>query len=150
MSDKRAGIVSRLANRAGLVFLGNLFMLIAGIPFQIYLARTLGADQLGVFGLFEAIAQAATYLFGFGLGFSLVRFIPQHIALGQNRHVKKLLATVFLLTLLSCIAATVVITASSDLLMGWLTKLQPYETFFPFVSAMTMLGLLIGKDTTSQ
>ena len=138
------GVASSLASRSGLILLGNLFMLITGIPLQIYLARTLGADQLGALGLFESIAQAAMFIFGFGLGFALVRFIPQHITLGQNQHVKKLLAKVFSMTLFGGIFAAILLTCSSHLLMSWVPKLLVYEHLFPFIGAMTVLGMLTG------
>ena len=35
--------------------LGNVFTLAVGLPLQIYVARTLGADGLGVFSLFDLL-----------------------------------------------------------------------------------------------
>lgn len=144
MSESRLGIASRLASQSGLVMLGNLFTLFVGIPLQIYLARTLGAEQLGTFGLFEVIAQTAASLFGLGLGFTLVRFIPQQVILGQNRHVRKLLGTVYLLTLLAGTLAAALLVVAGPWLMRWMPELQAYAPLFPFVGAMALLGMLMG------
>lgn len=144
MSQSRPSIAARLASQSGLVMLGNMFTLFAGFPFQIYLARTLGADQLGAFGLLEVTAQTAASLFGFGLGFTLVRFIPQQIVLGQNRHVRKLLATVFSMTILAGVFAAALVMGSSTYLMDWMPELKAYASLFPFVGAMAILGMLIG------
>lgn len=95
MSESRPGIASRMAGQPGLLMLGNMFTLFVGFPFQIYLAKTLGADQLGAFGLFEVIARTAGTVFGFGLATTLVRFIPHHLALRESGSVRKLLGAVF-------------------------------------------------------
>lgn len=144
MSKSEPGIVSRLAGQSGLVLLGNLCTLFVGIPLQIYLARTLGAEQLGAFGLFEVIAQTAASLFGLGLGFTLVRFIPQQIILGQNRHVRKLLGTVYLTTFLAGTLAAALLVIAGPWLIGWMPELQAYASLFPFVGAMALLGMLMG------
>lgn len=144
MSESKPGTVSSLASQSGLLMLGNIFTLFLGFPFQIYLARKLGADQLGVFGLFEVIAQAAGTLFGFGLATTLVRFIPHHLALQEDRCVKTLLSTVFGFTLLGGGLAVIGLLAGSSYLLRWVPELRPYSSLLPFVGAMTVLGMLIG------
>lgn len=144
MSEGRPGIASRLASQSGLVMLGNLFTLGVGFPFQIYIAKSLGADQLGAFGLLEIIAQTAASLFEFGLGLTLVRLIPQQLGLGQNRHARKLLAMVYSVTLLAGLFAVALLLGGSPYLMGWMPELQTYAHLFPFVGAMALLGMLTG------
>lgn len=143
-TQNRTGVASRLAGQSGLLMLGNMFTLFAGLPLQIYLARTLGAEQFGAFGLFEAIAQTAAALSGFGLGFVLVRFIPQQIVLGQSRHVRQLLGGVYMLTLLAGMVAVVLLDAVGPQLMEWVPGLKAYASLMPFIGAMTLLGMLCG------
>jgi len=144
MSEGKPGVASRMAGQSGLLMLGNMFTLFVGFPFQIYLAKTLGADQLGAFGLFEVIAQTAGTLFGFGLATTLVRFIPHHLALRESGSVRKLLGSVYGLTLFGGTLAALLLAAGSTYLIGWVPELQAYSSLLPFVGVMTLLGMLIG------
>lgn len=144
MSDSSPGIASRLAGQSGLVMAGNAFTLLVGFPFQIYLARVLGAEQLGAFSLFEVIAQTAGALAGMGLSHTIVRFIPEHVGLGQHGRVRKLLFSVFSMTLLAGLVAAAVVTIGGQGLVVWMPELQAYAHLFPLVGAMTLLGMLTG------
>lgn len=144
MSSGKPSIVKRLAGQSGLIMLGNLFTLFVGFPFQIYLAKTLGAEQLGALGLFEAIAQTVGPLLGFGLGFTLVRFVPQEVELGRHRHVRLLMRHVYLVTALFGILGAVIVAIGGGVLLRWMPELTPYRNLFPLVGLMTLLGMLVG------
>ena len=144
MIESRPGVASRLAGQSGLVLLGNLFTLLVGLPFQIYLSRMLGPTQLGAFGLFEVIAQTAASLGSCGLSYAVVRFIPQHLGLGENRHVRQLLKTVFLATLLIGFGLSVLVVVGSSTLARWMPELQAYSMLFPFAGALVLLIMLTG------
>lgn len=144
MSESRPGIASRLASQSGLVMLGNMFTLLVGFPFQIYLARALGAHQLGALGLFEVVALTIGPLFSFGLGFSLLRFVPQYAGQGQNRHVRRLMATVFAGTTCAGIVAATMVMVNSPVLLHLMPELHSYVDLFPLTALMTFLGMLIG------
>lgn len=144
MTKYKPGVASRLAGQSGLVMLGNVFTLLVGFPFQIYLARKLGAEQLGAFGLFEVVAQSVGALFSFGLGFTLVRYIPQHAELGQNRHVMRLLAMVFMVIASTGTVAAILVAVGNPVLLHWMPELIPYAELFPLVAFMTFLGMLTG------
>jgi O-antigen/teichoic acid export membrane protein len=75
MNDNSSGTASRLAGQSGLVIAGNAFTLLVGLPFQIYLARVLGAEQLGAFSLFDVVAQTAGALAALGLSYTIVLFM---------------------------------------------------------------------------
>jgi O-antigen/teichoic acid export membrane protein len=124
--------------------LGNLFTLGVGFPFQIYLARKLGADQLGAYGLMEVVAQTGAALLEFGLGLTLVRFIPQLLGLGQNRHARKLLATAYSVILLAGLCVAVLLMVGAPYLTAWMPELQSYAHLFPFVGVMALVGMLTG------
>lgn len=76
------GTPSRLGGQASFFLVGNVFTLIVGLSLQIYVARVLGADNLGVFSLLEGGVGLISGLIGFGLAPTLVKFLPQHI---ENR-----------------------------------------------------------------
>lgn len=144
MSEDRSRIASRMAGQSGLLMLGNMFTLFVGFPFQIYLAKTLGADQLGALGLFEVIAQTAGTVFGFGLATTLVRFIPHHLALQDGGSIRTLLKSVYTLTLISGILGAVLLMAGNTYFLQWIPELRAYSSLFPFVGIMMLLGMLIG------
>lgn len=143
MSVLTHGIASRLVSQSGLVMLGNMFTLIVGFPFQIYIARKLGADQLGALGLFEVVALTIGPLFSFGLGFSLLRFVPLYAGQGQNRHVRRLVATVFGCTTCAGIVAAVMVMAGSPILLHLMPQLNLYSDLFPLAALMAFLGMLV-------
>lgn len=143
MSKSEPGIVSRLAGQSGLVMLGNMFTLLVGFPFQIYLAHQLGAHQLGVFGIFEVLAQTVGALFSLGLGFTLVRYLPQHVGQGWNRHARHLLTTVFTVTACTGIVAAAMVVIGNPVLLSWMPELRAYAGLFPLAAIMTWAGMMI-------
>ncbi len=80
-----------LGTQALVLFLGNAFTLCVGLPLQIYVARVLGAADLGVFALIEAATGLLAGFLGFGVAPTLVRFIPQHLARGEFQSIRALL-----------------------------------------------------------
>jgi len=71
---------SQLGGQASFFFIGNVFTLIVGLPLQIYVARTLGASNLGVYSLLEGGVALVAGFIGLGLAPTLVKFIPQYLA----------------------------------------------------------------------
>ncbi len=143
MSNFGAGVVSRLAGQSGLVMLGNLFTLLVGFPFQVYLANKLGAHQLGVFGIFEVLAQTAGAVFSLGLGFTLIRYLPQHVGQGWHRHARNLLSAAFAVTACAGIVAAVMVATGRPLLLAWMPELGPYADLFILAAIMTWMGMMI-------
>ena len=146
MSDGSPAVASRLAGQSGLIMAGNAFTLLAGFPFQIYLARMLGAEQLGAFSLFDVIAQTVAAFAGLGLSYAMVRFIPEHAGSGQPRHVRQLLITAFSTTLLLGVCAGVAVAVLGARLADWLPELRPYLSLFPIAGAMALLAMLTGMS----
>lgn len=143
MSNSGTGVVSRLAGQSGMVMLGNLFTLLVGFPFQVYLANKLGAHQLGVFGIFEVLAQTAGAVFSLGLGFTLVLYLPQHVGQGWHRHARNLLTTAFAVTACAGIVAAAMVAMGNPLLLAWMPELRPYVDLFPLAAIMTWTGMMI-------
>ena len=84
----------RLGTQALVLFLGNAFPnLCLGLPLQIYVARVLGAADLGVFSLIEAATGLLSGLLSFGIAAAVVKFIPQHLEKGEFQSIKATAAT---------------------------------------------------------
>lgn len=80
---------------------GTAFTLIVGLPFQIYLARSIGADGLGVIGITEAVVLMLAGFLSFGLAQLPLRFIPEYRSNGATRSIRWLLAGGFLALIVS-------------------------------------------------
>ena len=72
-------IAKKVASQSGWFLVGNLYTLFVGFTFQIYLARQIGAEGLGLFGLLQAGVGALSGLLGLGIAHVMVRFIPEHV-----------------------------------------------------------------------
>jgi O-antigen/teichoic acid export membrane protein len=124
------------------VFAGNLFTLVAGLPFQIYVARVLGLNQLGHFGLAEAAIVTLSGFVGFGIAQTAVRFIPEYLAKGEHEQIRilALLATLAL-TVIGVALASCVISLSAPVMASF--GIEPAEAKLMNVMALTApIGLL--------
>lgn len=83
-------ISRRLGSQAVFFFAGNIFTLLVGLPLQIFVARILGAESLGVFSLVEGGVGLVVGLISFGLAPTLVKFIPMHLERGEYDCIRKL------------------------------------------------------------
>ena len=69
---------------------GTAFTFLVGLPFQIYLARSLGASGLGLIAITEAIVVMSAGLLSFGLAPLAVRYIPEYRIRGASRAIRQL------------------------------------------------------------
>lgn len=90
-TNRLAASTIRLGTQALILLLGNAFTLCVGLPLQIYVARVLGAADLGVFALIEAATGLVAGLLAFGVAPTVVKFIPQYLQTGQFRSIRRLL-----------------------------------------------------------
>lgn len=139
-SSSRVGVT--VAGQTIVVLAGNVFTLVAGLPFQIYVARVLGVNQLGVFGLAEALVVTLSGFVSFGIAQTAVRFIPEHLAKGEHEHIRKLaLLTTLSLTATGVAMASCIVLLSAPV-MAWF-GIAPAETKLVNVMALTApIGLL--------
>ena len=72
------------------VFGGAVFTLLVGLPLQVYVVRSLGAEQFGAYSIVEGALATISGLLAFGIAPTAVRFIPEHLARGEGGHVRTL------------------------------------------------------------
>lgn len=137
MSQSRPNTANRLGGQASLFFLGNVFTLLVGFPLQIYVARSLGADSLGIFSLIEGGVGLAAGLMGFGLASALVKFIPTHLELGEYACIRKLVGKGALILL---VAGSM---AYGVLLLVFPIAARAWPVITDHQAAVTLMGLLI-------
>lgn len=136
-------VTTRLIRQSGFGLFGNFFTLFIGFPFQIYLAKVLGAEQLGAFGLFEITAQLVVAILGFGFTFTLVRFIPELLSSKRHRHVRQLLVSVYSIALVVGLPVAVIMMTFGDQIIYLMPELKLYSHLFPLVGIMIFLGMLL-------
>lgn len=133
----------RLGGQASFFFIGNIFTLIIGLPLQIYVARTLGASNLGVFSLLEGGVALVAGLIGLGLAPALVKFIPQYLTNQEFNCIRGLVWKGLLV--LSTLSFIVIIT-------GWISlpwieqqwpQLQEHHWSVVLMSLTLPLGILV-------
>lgn len=126
-----------LAKQSTYFLIGNLFTLIVGFSFQVYLAKVLGADGLGQFGLYDSVVTLFTGLLGFGLAQAVVKYIPLYQVKSDFFSIRHLIRTGF--KRLAIIGLTVYLIA---ILFAYIASLFFEELTQYFVPASVM-GLML-------
>jgi O-antigen/teichoic acid export membrane protein len=131
-----------VAGQTIVVFAGNVFTLVAGLPFQIYVARVLGVNQLGLFGLVEAAVVTMSGFVSFGFAQTAVRFIPEHLAKSEHDHVRKLaLLATLALTVIGVALASCIVLLSAPV-MAWFGIEQAGAKLVNVMALTAPIGLL--------
>ena len=87
---------------------GNLVLIVGGYAFKIYLARTVGAEGLGLFALGETLMGFALLLTLWSLDETVFRFIPQFTALKATDRLQRLLwAAIFHVLVFGILVASI-------------------------------------------
>jgi O-antigen/teichoic acid export membrane protein len=132
-----------LGGQALFFLAGNVFTLLVGLPFQIYLARVLGVELLGVFSLLEGGVALVTGLVGFGIAATLPKFVPHHLERHEYTSIRSLIQRGLVRLLL---AGTLVYVSSIALLPAierqW-PELARFRVIVLVMGLMVPLGLLI-------
>jgi O-antigen/teichoic acid export membrane protein len=124
------------------VFGGGAFTLLVGLPLQIYVVRSLGAQQFGAYSVIEGALATIANLLAFGIAPTAVRFIPEHLARGESGHVRSLVvfATVALLAIGS--AGAVVTALLSHEVIAWWGMDRNVQTVIAVMVLTIPIGLL--------
>lgn len=130
--DTRAA-VRNLGGQTAIVMAGTAFTFVVGLPFQIYLARSLGTVGLGTVGIAEALVLTAAGFLSFGLAPLAVRYIPEYRLTGNARAIRLLILTG--LAVLGCMGTL------GAVLMPWLAVSLPSAAGIT-LEAEALLGVL--------
>ena len=136
-------IATKVAGQSSIFLAGNVFTLVFGFLFQIYLVKNLGAEGLGLFGLIDAAVASIVALLGLGVAQTALRFLPEHIVKQEYTKAYSLVKMgAYLLALFGILGAAVV-----PILLPWLITVRPDLGAFrlEIISAALLipLGLLL-------
>lgn len=136
--------VGHISRQSGIYFAGTIASAALGYLFKIYLARTLGAEALGIYALGMTLIAFIGLFNSLGLPQSAVRFVASYQATGQFQQLHALLwrgAT--LLVAANIVVATVLLTAGRWIAVHFYHSpdLVPYLPLFAVI-------MLFGAITT--
>lgn len=130
-----------LGGQSAFYLLGSIFTLVVGFPLQIYIARVLGAEGLGIFSLIDAGVTLMASLIAFGLAPTLVKFIPLHLARSEFSCVRRLVKRAFFFLLLSSVFSYLILLLALPYLVQYWSNLQNHR------SSLIAMGVLIPIGT---
>ncbi|HAB38385.1 MAG TPA: hypothetical protein DCE52_10395, partial [Rhodobacteraceae bacterium] len=140
-------IAKKVASQSGWFLVGNLYTLFVGFTFQIYLARQIGAEGLGLFGLLQAGVGALSGLLGLGIAHVMVRFIPEHVRKQEYAELHALVRRGFALLAGAGLLGVLAVSLSLPLLVGRWPDLAGRESEVLAGTLMLPLGLLLHAST---
>jgi len=138
----RSATASRLGGQAAIFLLGNIFTIAVGFPLQVYVARVLGAEELGVFSLLEGIIGIVVGLLGFGVAPALVRFIPEHLEKREFTCIGTLLKRGAVVVGSSGVLALIVVVLLSPDFARWWPETAEASRVIPLMAFLIPLGLV--------
>jgi O-antigen/teichoic acid export membrane protein len=83
--------IGRISRHSGIAFAGTIFTAATGYGFKIYIARSLGAEALGLYALGMTIVSFMGIVNGMGLPESAVRFVASYTASKRFQELRSLL-----------------------------------------------------------
>jgi len=101
--------VARIGSGGGLLYLGTLIQLVAQWVFAFIVARTLGAEALGLFVLGFVALQGLSLIAVNGLDVGLLRFVSPAVGSGEGATVRGMLRAALVAALIPAVLLSVVL-----------------------------------------
>jgi O-antigen/teichoic acid export membrane protein len=144
LTTEQLKLTRLLGRQSSIFFSGNVFTLLVGIPFQIYLARTIGVTELGIFSLLDGVMAVFAGLGGFGLAQTLVKYLPLHMEKGEVGQARELAKFVAIISAASGLVLLCIYQISLELLFIALPDLSSYRLEAMIMGLVIPVSLLIG------
>jgi len=134
--------IGHISRQSSVFFAGTVFTAVAGYLFKVYLARTLGAEALGIYALGMTVGGVASLVAAPGLPQTASRFVAVYVSQGENRKLSRLLwSGLGILAVANFVLAIAMIAARR-----WIA-LQLYHTpalaqYMHFFAAIMLTGAL--------
>jgi O-antigen/teichoic acid export membrane protein len=141
----RMGSISR---QSFAYFAGTIFTAAAGYFFKIYLARTLGAEALGLYALGMTIIGFIGIFNSLGLPTAAARFVAAYCAKGEYSQLSSFLrGSLALLATVNILLVAVVLLAGPWLAVHFYhaPKLSPYLWAFAAIMLLGVLNMFMGQ-----
>lgn len=147
-SQGRSSPILGFGNQSLIFFSGSVFTFIVGWPFQIYVARQLGAHGLGVFVLLDSVVTIVATVLSFGLSPALVRFIPLYLSRSDYAYITRLIRFCVWVLLGCGVVGWAAIVAGRTVLVAIWPELKDYEStvfVMAFLLPVTLLSFLFSQ-----
>ena len=134
--------VGHISRQSGIFFGGTIFSAGMGYVFKVYLARVLGAENLGLYALGMTLVGFVGIFNGLGLPQSAVRFVASYVAAGKFGHLHSLLwRGAALLGAANIIFGVVLLTLGRPIALRFYHS-PALLRFLPWFAAIMLLGVL--------
>ena|ERR1700685_1357203 len=124
------------------VFGGGVFTLLVGLPLQIYVVRSLGAQPFGAYSVVEGALATIANLLAFGIAPTAVRFIPEHLGRGESGHVRSLVALASVALLAVGVFGAVITALLSHEVIAWWGLTENVQRVIAVMVLTIPIGLL--------
>ena len=134
--------VGQISRQSAVFFAGTIFTALAGYAFKVYLARTLGAEALGIYALGMTVVSLFGLFGGLGLNWAALRFPAAYVEQDRTDDLRSFLAwSILILAGVNGLLAVGVVFARR-----WVS-IDLYHTpalaaYLPLFSFMVFLGSL--------
>ena len=108
-AEGKSESIRHLGTQTAIVMAGTAFTFFLGLPFQVYLARSLGTAGLGSVGIAESITLTVAGFLSFGLAPLAIRYIPEYRVKGSSSAIRRLVVLGLVLLCASGVAGALLI-----------------------------------------
>jgi len=136
--------VGHISRQSGVFFAGSLFSVAFGYVFKVYLARVLGAEDLGLYALGITLIGFIGIFNSLGLSQSAVRFVAAYRAAGKFRELHALLWRGAAVLLVSNAALAVALVIAGRYLAIHFYHSERLIQYLPLFAAMMLASVLSG------
>lgn len=133
--------VGHISRHSGMYFAGTVFTIALSYVFKIYLARTLGAEALGIYALGMTLIGFIGLVNSLGLPQSAVRFVAAYEAKGQFKELHALLWRGALLLLVANMALAVVVLTAGPWIAVRFYHSPALVRYLPFFALIMLFGV---------
>lgn len=140
--------MGRISRQSFVCFAGTIFTAAVGYFFKVYLARTLGAEALGLYALGMTIIGFVGLFNSLGLPMAAARFVAAYCARGDYLKLSNFLrGSLGLLTAVNVVLVGIVLLAGPWLALHFYhaPKLSPYLWAFAAIMLLGVLNMFLGQ-----
>jgi O-antigen/teichoic acid export membrane protein len=134
--------IGRISKHSGVAFAGTIFTAAVGYGFKIYIARSLGAEALGLYALGMTIISFMSMLNVMGLPESAVRFVASYSASKRVRELRSLFWNGSWMLLVTNLISVAILLRAGPWIVNRFYHAPRLAQYLPLFAAIMLTGAL--------